>query len=257
MMQNKIQRAFGQICAEDALKEAAKKAVLEKAYGKQERRYFPTKRIYSYGILASFALCCIIFMGKYLYFTPTAVISIDVNPSIEMDVNRFDQIIDVEGYNQDGQEMAASLDVLLYKDYESALSEVMEAEWMQGYLQADELLSIAVVQTEEKQGGEILDYVKNCTEKQKNVYCYCLNSEDVSAAHSLGLSYGRYRWYKEIILYDSQITPEQLNQMSMREIRDLFLSVAGENGKMATDLHQGNGKQYGKESEKGMHGKQK
>ena len=73
MMQNKIQKAFGQICADDALKDTTKKAVLEKAYGKQVRKPFTTKRIYSYGLLASFALCCIIFMGKYLYFTPTAV----------------------------------------------------------------------------------------------------------------------------------------------------------------------------------------
>ncbi len=87
-------------------------------------------------------------------------------------MNRFDQIIGVEGYNEDGQELAASLDVL-YKDYESALSEVLEAQWMQDYLQEDEMLSIAVVQTEEKQGAEILDYVKNCTGKQKNTYCYC------------------------------------------------------------------------------------
>ena len=75
------------------------------------------------------------------------------------------------------------------------------------------IFSIAVVQTEEKQGAEILDYVKNCTGKQKNTYCYCLDSEDVSEAHALGLSYGRYRWYKEITKYDPQITPEELNQM--------------------------------------------
>ena len=68
---------------------------------------------------------------------------------------------------------------------------------------------------------------------------------------------GRYRWYKEISLYDSQITPEELNQMSMREIRDLFLSIAEKNGETATDLHRGNGKQYGKELGKGMYGKQK
>lgn len=252
MMQNKIQKAFGQICADDALKDTTKKAVLEKAYGKQVRKPFATKRIYSYGLLASFALCCIIFMGKYLYFTPTAVISIDVNPSIEIDVNRFDQIIGVEGYNEDGQELAASLDVL-YKDYESALSEVLEAQWMQDYLQEDEMLSIAVVQTEEKQGAEILDYLKNCTGKQKNTYCYCLDSEDVSEAHALGLSYGRYRWYKEISLYDSQITPEELNQMSMREIRELFLSVKDGNMQNENGLHQGNGNQYGRGNGKGMH----
>ena len=45
--------------------------------------------------------------------------------------------------------------------------------------------------------------------------------------------------------------------MSMREIRDLFLSIAEKNGETATDLHRGNGKQYGKELGKGMYGKQK
>lgn len=33
MMQNKIQKAFGQICADDALKDTTKKAVLEKHMG--------------------------------------------------------------------------------------------------------------------------------------------------------------------------------------------------------------------------------
>ena len=56
MMQNKIQKAFGQICADDALKDTTKKAVLGKAYGKQVRKPFATKRIYSYGLLASIAL---------------------------------------------------------------------------------------------------------------------------------------------------------------------------------------------------------
>ena len=31
-----------------------------------------------------------------------AVISVDVNPSIELSINRFDRVIDVEGYNADG-----------------------------------------------------------------------------------------------------------------------------------------------------------
>lgn len=51
-----------------------------------------------------------------------------------------------------------------------------------------------------------------------------MKSEDISAAHNLGLSYGRYRLYLEIIQYDPKITPEQLNQMSMREIKNLLMS---------------------------------
>ncbi len=252
MMQDKIQKAFDQICAEDCLKDMTKKAVWEKAYQRQNKKG-RTKRLYGYALAVSFALCCIIFMGKHLYFTPTAVISIDVNPSLELDVNRFNKVIHVEGYNEDGMELAESLDVL-YKNYEYAISEVLEAQWMQVYLQADEMLSIAVVQTEERQGTEILNYVKGCTKEQKNTHCYCVNAEDVSAAHALGLSYGRYRWYSEIILYDSQITPEELNEMSMKEIRELLMTVKDGSAQNGNGLRQGNGNQYGKGYGKGMYG---
>ena len=30
--------------------------------------------------------------------TPTAYISIDINPSLELGINRFDRIVSVEGY---------------------------------------------------------------------------------------------------------------------------------------------------------------
>ena len=43
---------------------------------------------------------------RWLYFTPIAEISIDINPSIELRVNRFDQVISVDGLNGDGQALA-------------------------------------------------------------------------------------------------------------------------------------------------------
>ena len=48
--------------------------------------------------------------GTWLYFTPTMEISVDINPSIELGVNRFDRVISVDGYNEDGQALAQLLD---------------------------------------------------------------------------------------------------------------------------------------------------
>lgn len=49
--------------------------------------------------------------GGYVFFTPTAYISIDINPSLELGINRFDRIVSVEGYNAEAEELLESCGV--------------------------------------------------------------------------------------------------------------------------------------------------
>src|SRR5699024_12320720 len=54
------------------------------------------------------AIACLFllfFGGRWLFFTPTATISMDINPSIELNVNRFNQVIGVQSYNDDGEKL--------------------------------------------------------------------------------------------------------------------------------------------------------
>ena len=48
----------------------------------------------------------------------------DINPSIELSVNRFDRVIAVTGFNEDGQVLSRELDVK-YKDYAQAVEQVL------------------------------------------------------------------------------------------------------------------------------------
>ena len=242
-MQHEIKKAFDQICADEALKINTKNSLRQKIYNQKKPYHNPARRKMLYALCASFVLC-LVFIGHHLYFTPTTVISVDINPSIEFGVNRFDRVVEVKGYNEDGTDLAASLDVL-HENYEDVVSELIQAEWMKTLLDANEILSIAVVQTDEVQGQKILDYVKNCTSNQKNIYCYGMNSEDAAQAHDLGLSCGRYRLYLEIIQYQPQITPEELNQMSMREIRDLLMTFTGQTPQNQNGHGYSGGKGYG------------
>ena len=41
--------------------------------------------------------------GGWLWFTPTASVSVDINPSLELRLNRFSRVVAVEGANADGQ----------------------------------------------------------------------------------------------------------------------------------------------------------
>mgnify|MGYP006964182038 CR=1 FL=1 len=59
----------------------------------------------NYKRVLSVAACLLLLFlgGRQFYFIPTVKISIDINPSMELGVNRFDRIVSVEGYNDDGK----------------------------------------------------------------------------------------------------------------------------------------------------------
>lgn len=114
-MENEIKEVFEQIHADRALKEETKRYVYHNTCG------YRARNLHIYRKFAILAACIVVFFcgtGGFMYITPVSVISIDVNPSIELEINRFDRIIHVKGYNQDGIELAESIQVqnMVYSD---------------------------------------------------------------------------------------------------------------------------------------------
>ena len=243
-MDSKIKEAFGQIYADDQLKERTKLYIAQEME-KRQKHHLTFQWKMAYAIAICFVVCFAFVGGYHLYFTPTSIISIDVNPSIELSINRFNKVIKVQGYNEDGVNFAESLDVL-HKNYHQAVDEILESDTITDCLSRDQLLSVAVVEIDDIQGEAILEYVSECTAHQENTICYGMNSDEASLAHSLGLSYGKYKVYAEIQEYDAELTPEQANQMTMRELRDLLDKLQSGNDSASsspkeTDSQRGSG----------------
>ena len=97
-MRDRIRDAFDQIQAEEPLKARTKDFLARKTASYTRVR--PRRLMRAVPALACFAL--LLLGGHWLYFTPTAAISIDINPSLELGVNRFDKVISVDGRNSDG-----------------------------------------------------------------------------------------------------------------------------------------------------------
>ena len=95
-------------------------------------------------VLACFLFLVVLSGGSYTFFSSAAVISVDVNPSIELSINRFDRVIDVEGYNADGEELADSLSVR-FMNYVDAVETLIDSDSFRQYLTEDADISIAVV----------------------------------------------------------------------------------------------------------------
>ena len=116
-MSNRIREAFDDIHAEKELKEHTKEYLRRNVYQKKRTLWTAPVRI------AAAAVCLFLVAlagGSWLYLVPTAYISIDINPSLELGVNRFDRIVSVEGFNDDGARLAEQLDIK-YMDYNDAL----------------------------------------------------------------------------------------------------------------------------------------
>lgn len=109
-----------------------------------------------------------------------------------------------------------------FLDYQEALTLLLQNENLAQYLTPEQLVVITVFGTAEKRNTEMLADLTACTGSYRNVQCYAGNSDEVAAAHSLGLSYGKYKVFLELQALDLNITVEDIRGLSMRQIRDMI-----------------------------------
>ena len=82
--------------------------------------------------------------------------------------------------------------------------------------------------------GRLLTNIQACTAGQNNITCYAATAQEVQDAHAVGLSYGKYRAYLELQALDPSVTPDDIRDLSMREIRDRIAALSGEEEQTTT-----------------------
>ena len=221
----KLKEIFGQIQAEEESKKSTTDFIKDKTKG-----YTGGRMGKHYGILAAVCLCFLflVFGGRWLYFIPTTKISIDINPSIELNINRFGRVISMDGYNNDGRELLDALNIK-FLNYSDAIEQIFINKRIKVLLAGDEIMTITVTGDNLVQSEEIFLGIEACTAGRRNTYCYYASTKEVDQAHEVGLSYGKYRAFLELQELDPEITAEEVKGMTMREIRDLaeYLSSGG------------------------------
>ncbi|WP_442911415.1 anti-sigma-I factor RsgI family protein [Lachnoclostridium sp. An169] len=144
-----------------------------------------------------------------------------MNPSLELGVNRFDRIISVEGYNDDGTALAASLNIR-FLDYQDAIEQLLEDETVESYLSGDAVMSLTVAGKSESQSSTILENVESCVSDQENVRCHSGDVTEMHDAHECGMSFGKYQAFLRLQELDPAVTADDVRDLSMREILDLI-----------------------------------
>ena len=248
-MNNQIQDAFDGIKASEALKARTRSFVAEQTERRQ-RSFFPAAPAARW--IAAAACALLLFLGGWrLYEAPTVAISVDINPSIELEVNRFGRVVSASGYNEAGEALLQRLP-LRNKPYAKAIEAIASDSQIRNLLANDETLVFFVAGAENAQTAQILSDLENFTAGRQNMVCRSRNEETAREAHALGLSCGRYAAYLEWRALEPNVTPEQVNSMTMREIRDRIAELSGEDpGRFGEGRGNGNGNGQGSGSGQG------
>lgn len=242
---NRIYNALSEVHAEDELKLKTKAAIADRLV-KSGRRYRSAAVK-----LAAASVCVLLlaagFGGYQMYSTPIYAISIDINPSIELGVNRLDRVVSAAAYNDSGNELLESLDIKNMR-YTDAINALFSGSELQGYAEGGAEAVLVVSGGSERKNSEMLSAVKGCHYGSVQVYCYGSGSEIVQEAHENGLSAGKYKAYLELKQYDPSITVDEIRDMPMHEIRNMLSGYSGSGG--STEY-----RRHGSHGHSGGHGK--
>ena len=244
-MFDKITGAFEQIHAGNSLVEKTKSYVHDSTNGYSKLKRKPSNK--TVPLLACVMCLALIIGGYFSYVTPVAAISIDINPSLELQVNLYNRIVSVEAFNIDGIDLSGELNIKnLY--YVDAINAILENKSVSELISSGELMEVTVACASQNHAEKMRECISDQTSiSSGHIYCFN-NSSAVEAAHSAGISFGKYRAYLELCEHDSSITIEDISGMTMREIRDLLASHSsahtnsdaesgGHGGKNGRDCH--------------------
>ncbi len=225
-MDERMREAFAQVRAEEGLKQRTL-AYLARETGGWGAAAVPRRRTRPLLTAAACAACLLLTLGSlWLYFTPAAYISVDVNPSLELTVNRFDRVIALEGRNGDGDALAQALRVR-FLDYQEALERVLDSDVITACLARNEELSITVAGADEARTEAMLAQVSACAALRGGADCHGADLATAQAAHDQDLSCGKYRMLLALQALDPEIGAEDVRERTMSQLRSWLAELEG------------------------------
>ncbi len=152
-------------------------------------------------IVAAVAAFTVVFTGggTYAYLDATAMsqISLDVNPSLEYELNHFDRIVSVKDDNDDAKEVVDQLyeEGVKGDTLTEALAKTEDILKDLGYLAEDDdpYILVSVCSGSQKKYAELTAEIESqLSSEAYNVTVLAISEENKKEAEELGLSGGRY-----------------------------------------------------------------
>ncbi|MCR4655758.1 MAG: hypothetical protein K5770_05955 [Lachnospiraceae bacterium] len=166
--------------------------------------------------------------GSYAYLKPYGTVSLDVNPSIEYSINRFDRVLNISGVNDDGSDIVASLDVkqLKYRDIETAIDNTIDQIDAAGYFMDEENYVVVTANTKaEVHTEELVDKLDKAVSRHDKVKPISskVSDDELKKAHEQGISAGKKMMVDRLDdISDEEIDRSKWNEKSVKDIADEY-----------------------------------
>lgn len=179
-------------------------------------------------IAACLALVACLIGGAVDFLRPVTYVGIDVNPSVELTLNRFDIVVGTHALNDDGQR-ALDKASCMWRAFDDAARDLDAA--MHAIADESAVVEVSIDCDNENRYAALAAQSNNCFGCNGEAHCARTNAEERQAAHDSGMGVAKYRVYQELQEVGVDISAEECASMSMRELRDLL----AENGVDASE----------------------
>lgn len=178
------------------------------------RRLLPVKP------LLAAATVLMLLMGSYLLVYQSekayAYMSIDVNPSIELGVNKQMKVVELTPFNADGKKVISRIDHWQGQDVKKIAKTILEQMKQEGYFKANHVVIISTVRTEkteasiEKKLTENMAAIKTTVKKDRlQLNVLSGTKTEMEKAHKLGMTTGKYKEKQELVNQNQEIPKGQ------------------------------------------------
>lgn len=248
-MRNPIQKAFDPIKADPDLIQRTRAALVDgqtEIAGLQSGRRSPFMR----GLAAAVAVvllagACAV-AGLIVLHTPVAAVSLDINPSITIQVNAFRRVISVTGLNAEGKKLVT--EDLINQPVQSVVARLIADAAKAGYLADDGSTIINITTATDKAGlkdkigaetGKAAEAALKNAEKKAVIFQDYTGFARVEQARKLGITPGRLNLIEKLVdlngaasmkdyLEDHEAEIKQYAGMSNQEIMKSVVALKKE-----------------------------
>lgn len=192
-----------------------------------------TSKLYAfYTACTSFAIVFAICFGLARnYYAVDSIIAIDVNPSVEISLNKSDKVLSVKANNEDGKTLIKDKD-FRKKSYDVVVSDLTESLSSKGYIdQKHNSILVSVSNSNETKAEKvktqvISDIKTTLNKKEIEPVIYNQSITDSNAkklerlAKKYNISFGKMKLINSLIEKDSSLTIEELAKLPINQIPD-------------------------------------
>ena len=193
------------------------------------------RRMWTAALVPAACLCLLVTGGGVFHYhwqnlQVESVIGIDVNPSVELSINRKERVLDVKALNADAGSILEDMD-LKGVDLNVAVNAVVGSMVTHGYLdEVDNAILVtvsndSVSKARQLRASVVEDIATTLKENQVDAVVYdqqVIADEEMSAlAEQYGISYGKAYFLKELIDQNEGLGPEDMEELAGMTIEEI------------------------------------